>query len=64
MDERDNQLCHLMRRDIDLKNGETKTVYSKKWQTSAQRFYKKDLYSTFLGTEVNDEIEQKLFSTY
>ncbi|HAS8622697.1 TPA: DUF4238 domain-containing protein [Vibrio vulnificus] len=61
MDERDNQLCHLMRRHIDLKNGETKTVYSKKWQTSAQRFYKKDLYSTFLGTEVNDEIEQKLF---
>ncbi|WP_216655521.1 DUF4238 domain-containing protein [Vibrio sp. Vb339] len=61
MEERDDQLCHLMCRDIFLKNGETKTVYSKKWQTSAQRFYKKDLYSTFFGEEVNDDIERKLF---
>lgn len=61
MDERDNQLCHLMCRVINLNNGETKTVYAKKWQTSAQRFYKRDLYSTFFRTEVNDEIEQKLF---
>ncbi len=61
MDERENQLCHLTRREIDLKNGEFKTVYSKKWHTSAQRFYERDLYSTFFGAEVNDEIEQKLF---
>ena len=60
-DERENQLCHLTRREIDLKNGEFKTVYSKKWHTSAQRFYERDLYSTFFGAEVNDEIEQKLF---
>ncbi|MGN4048000.1 DUF4238 domain-containing protein [Pseudomonas sp. SM4] len=58
---RDNQLCFLKRRDIDLKNGEAKTVYSKKWHTSAQEFYKVDLYSTFFGADVNDDIEQKLF---
>lgn len=61
MDARENQLCHLTRRDIDLKNGEAKTVYSKRWHTSAQQFYKKDLYSTFFGAEINDDIEQKLF---
>ncbi|WP_447507160.1 DUF4238 domain-containing protein [Acinetobacter oleivorans] len=61
MDEKDNQLCHLTHRKIDLKNGEFKTVSSKKWQTSAQRFYEIDLYSTFLGTEINDDIEKKLF---
>lgn len=61
MDARDNQLCHLKRRKIELKNGEHKIVYSEKWQTTAQRFYEKDLYSTFFGVEVNDEIEQKLF---
>lgn len=61
MDEQGNQLCHLTRRDIELGNGETKTVYSQKWFTSTQRFYKRDLYSTFFGTEVNDEVEKKLF---
>ena len=61
MDERENQLCHLTRQNIDLQNGETKTSYSKKWYTPAQRFYGVDLYSTFFGTEVNDEVEQKLF---
>ncbi|MFP1814684.1 DUF4238 domain-containing protein [Lonsdalea quercina] len=61
VDERDNQLCHLTRRKIDLPNGELKIVHSKKWYTSAQRFYEIDLYSTFFGTEVNDEIEQRLF---
>lgn len=61
MHARGNQLCFLKRRDIDLKNGEVKTVYSKKWHTSAQEFYKVDLYSTFFGTDVNDDIEQKLF---
>ncbi|GIU04301.1 hypothetical protein TUM4261_03940 [Shewanella sp. c952] len=61
IDERDNQLCHLTRRIIDLKNGQTKVVNSKKWYTSTQQFYKKDLYSTFFGTKINDDIEQKLF---
>ncbi|EOI6870001.1 TPA: DUF4238 domain-containing protein [Yersinia enterocolitica] len=61
MDERDNQLCHLTRREIPLPNGGLKIVHAKKWHTPAQRFYEVDLYSTFLGTEVNDEIEQKLF---
>jgi len=61
MHARDTQLCHLTRREIDLKNGDTKTVLSKKWHTTAQKFYGRDLYSTFFGDEVNDEIEQKLF---
>ncbi|MEI7087755.1 DUF4238 domain-containing protein [Pectobacterium carotovorum] len=61
VDERNNQLCHLTRRKIDLLNGEPKIVYSKKWYTSAQRFYEIDLYSTLFGTEINDEIEQRLF---
>jgi len=61
MHERENQLCNLTRREIDLPNGELKIIHSKKWQTSAQRFYEEHLYSTFFGTEVNDEIEQKLF---
>lgn len=59
--ERDGQLCYLTRRDINLKNGETKTIYSKRWHAPAQQFYKIDLYSTFLGEELNDDIEQKLF---
>lgn len=61
MDEGGEQLCHLKRRNIELPDGSNKTVFSKKWQTPAQRFYAKDLYSTFFGEEVNDEIEQKLF---
>jgi hypothetical protein len=61
MDDGCEQLCHLKRRDIKLPDGSNKTVYSQKWQTAAQRFYEKDLYSTFFGEEVNDEIEQKLF---
>ncbi|MDL2286577.1 DUF4238 domain-containing protein [Desulfococcaceae bacterium OttesenSCG-928-F15] len=61
MDARDNQLCHLTRKSHDQKNGEAKTIYSKKWYSSAQRFYKRDLYSTFFDAKINDEIEQKLF---
>ncbi len=61
MDARDNQLCYLTRRDIQLKNGETKIVDSKRWHTPAQKLYKTDLYSTFFGAEVNDDIERKLF---
>lgn len=57
---RDNQLCYLKRREIE-RSGEVSTVDSKKWHTSAQGFYKVDLYSTFFGADVNDDIEQKLF---
>ncbi len=59
--ERENKLCHLKRKIILLQDGNTKTVATKKWQTPTQRFYKKDLYTTFFGTDINDEIEQKLF---
>jgi uncharacterized protein YchJ len=61
MDERSNQLCHLKHRDIELPDGSIKKAASKKWQTAAQRFYERDLYSTFFGGDVNDEIEQRLF---
>lgn len=61
MDERDNQLCHLTRLEIPQPDGSPKIIDAKKWQTPAQRFYGFDLYSTFFGVEVNDEIEQKLF---
>ncbi len=52
---------HLKRREIKLKDGSIKIVYGKNWFTSAQCFYEKDLYSTFFGTAVNDDIEKKLF---
>ena len=61
VDERDNELRHLKRREYKLKDGSTKIVYGKNWFTSAQCFYEKDLYSTFFGMIVNDEIEKKLF---
>lgn len=61
VDERDIELRHLKRREIKLDDGSTKIVYSKNWFTSAQCFYEKDLYSTFFGTKINDDIEKKLF---
>jgi uncharacterized protein YchJ len=61
VDERDNKLRHLKRREIKLKDGSIKIVYGKNWFTSAQCFYEKDLYSAFFGTIFNDEIEKKLF---
>lgn len=61
MDERENQLCHLTRREITQPGREIKIVNTKKWHTSAQRFYEVDLYSILFGAEVNDEIERKLF---
>ena len=61
VDERDNELSHLKRREIKLKDCSTKIVYGKNWFTSAQCFYAKDLYSTFFGTIINDDIEKKLF---
>ena len=61
VDERDNELRHLKRREIELKDGSVKVVYGKKWFTAAQCFYEEDQYSTFFGTTINDDIEKKLF---
>ena len=49
IDERDNQLRHLKRRDIQLKDGSTKVVYGKNWFTAAQCFYEKDLFLALLS---------------
>jgi len=59
--DRDNELCHLSQKKIILPNGEVKKINAKKWYTPAQCFYKKDLYTTYLGSESNDDIEKKLF---
>ncbi|MEN6671108.1 DUF4238 domain-containing protein [Psychrobacter sp. B38] len=59
--DRDNELCNLSQKKITLPNGKIKKLDSKKWYTPAQCFYQKDLYSTFLGSEISDEIEQRLF---
>lgn len=61
MSERDDQICHLTRREFPLPNGELKVKTFQKWYTPAQRFYGEHLYSTFFGEEVNDDIERKLF---
>ena len=61
IDNHKKQLCYLTRYEIPLPNGDLKIHHSKKWHTSAQKFYEEHLYSTFFGTEVNDEIEKKLF---
>jgi uncharacterized protein YchJ len=61
LDEQVNKLCHLKRRVIELKDGSNKIVYGKNWFTSAQCFYEKDLYSTFFGKQVNDDMEKRLF---
>ncbi len=61
MSERDDQICHLTRREFPLPNGELKVKTFQRWHTPAQRFYGKHLYSTFFGEEVNDDIERKLF---
>ena len=61
MSERDDQLCHLTRREFPLPNGELKVKTFQEWHTPAQRFYGEHLYSTFFGEDVNDDIERKLF---
>ena len=57
VEERGSGLRHLKRRKIKLKDGSFKVVEGKKWYTSAQCFYEKDLYSTFFGAIVNDDQE-------
>lgn len=54
-------LRHLKRRIINLPNGDTKVVDSKNWFKPAQCFYQTDLYTTFFGLHINDEIEKELF---
>lgn len=61
MDERDDKLCHLTRLDITMPDGELKIKYVKRWFTTTQQFYKKDLYTIIFGAEINDEIERLLF---
>ena len=56
-----NELCHLSQKKISLPNNEVREIISKRWYTPAQCFYKKDLYTTYLGTKGSDDIEKKLF---
>ena len=61
IEEGKNKLHHLKRKVISLPDGTNKTLYPKKLYTPAQCFYEKDLYTTFFGKNINDEIERKLF---
>jgi hypothetical protein len=47
--------------EIFLPNGQTKLHNALSEKHPRQCFYQTDLYSTFFGTQVNDEIERKLF---
>lgn len=60
--DRKEQLCYLSMQPkiISLPNGDKK-IYTKKWYSPLQCFYQKDLYTTFFGEHINDDIEQKLF---
>lgn len=60
-DERENELCYLTRRSIEVPGREPKIINSRRWHTPTQQFKKLDLYSTFFGSEINDDIERKLF---
>lgn len=60
-DARDNELCYLTQRLIEIPGQDRKTIPSRRWQTPAQQFKKYDLYSTFFGEKLNDDIERKLF---
>ena len=61
LQEGEGKLHHAKRKVIDLPDGTIKTIHSKKYFTPAQCFYKTDLYTTFFGTSISDEIERKLF---
>ena len=45
--ERANELCHLSNKEVMLPNGNVRKLSSKKWYTSAQCFYQKDLSALF-----------------
>jgi len=53
-------LC-LQPRIINLPDGGKREVYSKKWYHPSQCFYQTDLYTTFFGKQINDDIERLLF---
>jgi len=46
---------------ITLPNGQVKALHDKKWCYTSTCFYKTDLYTTFFGEDVNDEVERILF---
>lgn len=46
---------------IELPDGGKKEIYSKKWHHPSQCFYQTDLYTTFFGSYINDDIERLLF---
>lgn len=60
--QRNNQLRYLhLEPTIYTWSGGEKVNYIKKWNPSSQCFYHEDLYTTFWGDHINDDIEKKLF---
>lgn len=55
------QYLNLSPDKIDLPGGGVKFHHPLKKQPTSRAFCQSDLYSTFFGTAVNDEIERKLF---
>jgi hypothetical protein len=55
------QYLNLSPDPIVLPNGQVKTHRTLKREPTSKAFCQQDLYSTFFGTSVNDEIERKLF---
>lgn len=53
-------LC-LQPQIIDLPCGDPKIVYTKRWYHPSRCFYQTDLYTTFFGEYINDDIERLLF---
>lgn len=60
-DARENELCYLTERHIEIPGQDKKIIPSRRWYTPVQQFKKYDLYSTFFGENLNDDIERKLF---
>ena len=58
-----NSLAHLDLQPVryNLPDGSTKTGKSLSYRPTSRCFVEADLYSTFFGTSVNDEIERMLF---
>jgi hypothetical protein len=58
--ERLRYLC-LQPTVIRLPSAGNKEIYSKKWYYPSQCFYQTDLYTTFFGQHINDDIERLMF---
>ena len=58
-----NKLCYLnLSPDtINLPDGSAKALNALHHNAPSQCFYETDLYSTFFGSHINDEVEKKLF---